>query len=332
MKKCVYNLYWSCGALVFSVMLGTGSAMAVTSGCIPGDCTGYEKTAAECSGKTAIKCPFDTSKFYCGEDEPGCTSVNVGEYDVCTKYCETDSKVCTEKRALSCVEYVSKKNGRLVDSGELPVTSGTITNDLYLIGEVRGYGNENYEPLVLDTIQVFDAADVYKECKDEANYIPASLTITKNLNLKNSVFFHVPVNLNIDHDESAQKPFRATFGRDSSVLINLWGALAEIAHPSLEFIGYDSVGSEEQGETHHKVKLSCGPYRYNAGSEKTSYCGVNIEFSDAYVDLCKTMDECNKYSMRWCSWRDECTGGREDSNGQWQDNLTCDYTGEACQL
>lgn len=62
------TLYCSCGVLAFSVMLGATEAFAATVGCIPGDCSGYTKTSSQCSGKTAIRCPFDTSKYYCQDD------------------------------------------------------------------------------------------------------------------------------------------------------------------------------------------------------------------------------------------------------------------------
>lgn len=50
---------------LLSVILSNQTAIA--AGCIEGDCTGYTKTAAQCQGKDAIRCPFDISKYFCNE-------------------------------------------------------------------------------------------------------------------------------------------------------------------------------------------------------------------------------------------------------------------------
>lgn len=61
------NLLLGCSTALFSVILSTDSVMAAGA-CLANDCTGYTKTSAQCSGKTAIRCPFDTSKYYCQDD------------------------------------------------------------------------------------------------------------------------------------------------------------------------------------------------------------------------------------------------------------------------
>lgn len=68
MKKKLDKLSCGYGMLFFSVLLYSSTGIAATEGCIPGNCDGYTKSSADCKGKTAIKCPFDTSKLYCQDD------------------------------------------------------------------------------------------------------------------------------------------------------------------------------------------------------------------------------------------------------------------------
>lgn len=329
MKNYVRNLYCGCGVLAFSAMMGTGAAFSATTGCIPGNCDGYTKTAAECSGKTAIKCPFDTSKHYCGEDEPECPAVTVGEYDTCTKYCETDSKICIEKVALTCKEFIEKNNGILVAQSLPPVgtmenSSYVIKQDLYLVGEVRDWTSYEHG-FTFDNINVYDAGESYAECKGlMESPAGASLTIEgDNFKIANSVSFHVPANVKISHDESFFPAFTADFWKESHVWLDIQGALSEIEWPKITFHG--KASSPEA--TKNLLYMSCGPYIYNAGSEKTSYCGADISFSDASVDVCQSMEECYSYANRWCSWRGSCSGTR-GSEG----NASCDFSGEACSI
>ena len=71
MIKFLNDLYYGCGVLAFSVAISSSYVYAATSGCIPGNCDGYTKSSSDCSGKTTIKCPFDTSKLYCQDSSCG---------------------------------------------------------------------------------------------------------------------------------------------------------------------------------------------------------------------------------------------------------------------
>ena len=73
MKK---NIQYKFGASLFALafsLVGADEAWAQT--CVPSpscDTLGFTKTAADCAGKTILKCPFDTSKVYCpGAEEQG---------------------------------------------------------------------------------------------------------------------------------------------------------------------------------------------------------------------------------------------------------------------
>lgn len=67
MRNKYKKVLLGCSTALFSVVLSIDAAMAAGA-CLASDCTGYTKTSAQCSGKTAIRCPFDTSKYYCQDD------------------------------------------------------------------------------------------------------------------------------------------------------------------------------------------------------------------------------------------------------------------------
>lgn len=94
------KFYCSCGVLAFSVILSSGNVWAADPGCIQGNCDGYTKSAADCTGKSAIKCPFDTSKYYCQDSINNCqagTFLNNGNCEVCSgnTYSEARAESCT---------------------------------------------------------------------------------------------------------------------------------------------------------------------------------------------------------------------------------------------
>ena len=60
-------LLLGCSTAMFSLILKADVVWAAGA-CLASDCTGYTKTSADCSGKAAIRCPFDTSKYYCQDD------------------------------------------------------------------------------------------------------------------------------------------------------------------------------------------------------------------------------------------------------------------------
>lgn len=64
MKLYLKSMTFLSGVLGCSLMVETSSALAA---CVSGDCAGlgYTKSASDCSGVDAIRCPFDTSKYFC---------------------------------------------------------------------------------------------------------------------------------------------------------------------------------------------------------------------------------------------------------------------------
>lgn len=111
MKKCFNNWYYSCGALAFSVILSSTSVWA-TTGCIEGDCSGFDKTAADCSGLPAIKCPFDTSKYFCVKETPkedpcpaGYVSTSCASYEKVSHTVTVGSKTCRKCSLKGCTDY-----------------------------------------------------------------------------------------------------------------------------------------------------------------------------------------------------------------------------------
>lgn len=81
MKK---NIQYKFGASLFALafsLVGADEAWAQT--CVPPpscNTLGFTKTAADCAGKTILKCPFDTTKVYCpGAEEQGDTPYEVGD-------------------------------------------------------------------------------------------------------------------------------------------------------------------------------------------------------------------------------------------------------------
>ncbi len=85
MMKSYKKVLLGCSTALFSVMLNAQNSL---SACISSDCNalGYTKTASACSGKAAIKCPFDTSKAYCADDLNNCqagTYLKDGKCEVC---------------------------------------------------------------------------------------------------------------------------------------------------------------------------------------------------------------------------------------------------------
>lgn len=80
MKK---NIQYKFGASLFALafsLVGADEAWAQT--CVPSpscDTLGFTKTAADCAGKTILKCPFDTSKVYCPGEEEQTKSYALGD-------------------------------------------------------------------------------------------------------------------------------------------------------------------------------------------------------------------------------------------------------------
>ncbi len=66
MKK---NIQYQFGASLFALAFSLGASLpAAAQTCVPPpscDTLGFTKTAADCAGKTILKCPFDKTKVYC---------------------------------------------------------------------------------------------------------------------------------------------------------------------------------------------------------------------------------------------------------------------------
>ncbi len=293
------------------------------------NCTdiGFAYTAEQCGDLKKLKCPFGNS-YFCSVTT--CTPVTVASDEVCTKYCEKDASMCIEKRKLNCLEYVSKNKGIIFEEDGQPL-SGTISNDIYLIGNVVAAPDSSYSnPLTFKTIQIYDASEI-PACAEELQGRTAFLTIpeTSNFVIEGSAYFHVAADITMHHEQSFAPGFTATFGKDTKLYMKLWGTGNKKNGDKLIFQGYDIVAGAVGEETHNQLNLYCSPYQYNAGDGTTTYCSVDIEFNDAYVNLCQDLDR--SYSNRWAAWNTTCTGGREDSNGQWQENLSCDTDYYLCK-
>lgn len=80
MKK---NIQYQFGASLFALAFSLGVSLpAAAQTCVPPpscDTLGFTKTAADCEGKTILKCPFDTSKVYCPGVEEQTKSYALGD-------------------------------------------------------------------------------------------------------------------------------------------------------------------------------------------------------------------------------------------------------------
>lgn len=79
MNKFNKNLYGaSLVALAFSLNMAEASAQTCT---VPPSCStlGFTKTAADCDGKTILKCPFDQNAVYCPGYEEGSKTYGIGD-------------------------------------------------------------------------------------------------------------------------------------------------------------------------------------------------------------------------------------------------------------
>ena len=72
---------------------------------------GYTKTAADCSGKTILKCPFDNNKVYC-DDAAGTARPKAG--DIYYSDGSFSSDVIAGKTPIGVVGFVRGKNGLIV--------------------------------------------------------------------------------------------------------------------------------------------------------------------------------------------------------------------------
>lgn len=80
-KNIQYQFGVSLFALAFS-LVGADEAWGQTCVTPPScDALGFTKTAADCAGKTILKCPFDTSKVYCpgAEEQEVTKTYNLGD-------------------------------------------------------------------------------------------------------------------------------------------------------------------------------------------------------------------------------------------------------------
>ena len=79
MTNKIKNIYIS-GLLGLTTLFSANTVLAQTCVKAP-DCTeiGFTKTAADCEGKTILKCPFDTNQVYCPGYEESTKTYKVGD-------------------------------------------------------------------------------------------------------------------------------------------------------------------------------------------------------------------------------------------------------------
>lgn len=79
MTNKIKNIYIS-GLLGLTTLFSANTVLAQTCVKAP-DCTeiGFTKTAADCKGKTILKCPFDTNQVYCPGYEESTKTYKVGD-------------------------------------------------------------------------------------------------------------------------------------------------------------------------------------------------------------------------------------------------------------
>jgi len=83
--------------IISAMSLGLGTSTALAA-CISGDCTslGYTKSAADCNGLASVRCPFDTSKYFCVQSDSVCDFTATKEN--CSAQCrdvDTAGNACT---------------------------------------------------------------------------------------------------------------------------------------------------------------------------------------------------------------------------------------------
>ena len=123
MKK---NIQYQFGASLFALAFSLGASLpAAAQTCVPPpscDTLGFTKTAADCAGKTILKCPFDTTKVYCPGVEEQTKSYALGD----TYYANGTAvgkviKLDCPKTETTCshgvVATVGTRNGTFTEAG-----------------------------------------------------------------------------------------------------------------------------------------------------------------------------------------------------------------------
>lgn len=111
---------------IFTILLANPAYSAINCATLPSCASlGFKQTPYECSGRPMLKCPFDTSKVYCGckPDQKGIngicyTMLPSNGYDCDTMgYIYDTSVVESCKAYIECTtpQYFKEPNGRILE-------------------------------------------------------------------------------------------------------------------------------------------------------------------------------------------------------------------------
>lgn len=162
MKK---NIQYQFGASLFALAFSLGASLpAAAQTCVPPpscDTLGFTKTAADCAGKTILKCPFDTTKVYCpGVEEQGDspfvstwedgTSVLYNGKEIGTILEDRGaSVVVVDKGFLGSYDYLKSLRSRCESQGRLLIYQWILPDQLLaqkIASKLNNRSNVFYDP------------------------------------------------------------------------------------------------------------------------------------------------------------------------------------------
>lgn len=248
---------------------------------------GFTKRAPDCAGSQDIlKCPTDLSAVFCVGSVDQCPSISVGNYEKCTKYCESDKNVCIEKREMTCDEYISKMNGRKIADGDS--IGGTQTRNLYLMGKAQGSSGWGYQNKFVQ-ISINDASEI-PACKAEG--AKEAEFETNNITLEGGITFNVKSKINYVYfnPQGSSNNWSATFTKDSDIKVSFYANKTWATSLNLNFY---SNSYDQNKKTKNKVNIHCEGSDMGSGNgwqwDKPE-CNVNIMTHQAEVAYCKQED------------------------------------------
>lgn len=134
------NVLLGCSTALFSIILNTHSVLAA---CLSSDCSGYTKTAADCSGKDSLRCPFDDTKYYCPSEDCSLYTEANGWYqytDTTTSSNETSSSAPNVSELQTAYGVCNSKLGNYgIDS-----VTATSYNLTFRVGAKMDCGGNHY--------------------------------------------------------------------------------------------------------------------------------------------------------------------------------------------
>lgn len=104
MKSFIYFMTTSTVALGICLKVSPVSAACVSSDC---DSLGYTMSAADCDGNPSIKCPFDSSKYFCKQRAKTCADYGYSDklpngYGCTTTFVQELTKFCYTSQCKQC--------------------------------------------------------------------------------------------------------------------------------------------------------------------------------------------------------------------------------------